>query len=150
MIPNLEIPLSTDNITNNLTLDQYLCKYTSEDNESFNEIVEESQKKHLEKYSYLAIEEAKACDQFNTRLRLPSIEEQCAITNRPYSVETWPYKIENSLMFTPDGAEMTDDEISALRDKRVTVVYENTTLKEKPFDDKSNKEVSSGRGSFVY
>ena len=36
-----------------LKLDQYLAKNTSEDNASFSEILEETQKKHRDKHSWL-------------------------------------------------------------------------------------------------
>jgi len=39
--------------TKKLSLDQYLCKNTSEDNASFSEILEETQQKHRDKHSWL-------------------------------------------------------------------------------------------------
>ena len=62
-----------------VTLDKFLSKHTSEDNESFNELMEDQQKELERTHPWmftnaeqLSIENKKA------QLVLPSIEEQCA------------------------------------------------------------------------
>ena len=93
-----------------MSLDQFLCKNTSEDNASFGELMVESARKHQQKHAWLYVNE----DAMNRRS-----EQRLAITNgqvaknkgefeeRTFEIDTWKYTPKNSLMYIPDGAELT-------------------------------------------
>lgn len=123
-----------------LSLDQFLNSHTSEDNESFEEILEDSAKKHRQKYSYLYNEEKSQEDKQKKLLELPSIEEQCALPEKPFNVDTWGYKNRNYAMFVPDGVELTEEKLKEINEKRHTISYDNTRLITNPFDEIRSKE----------
>lgn len=52
--------VGTDNVDTSLTLDQFQARYTSEDNASFNEIVEKINARKKEKYSWIYDQENKS------------------------------------------------------------------------------------------
>ncbi|KAJ8917401.1 hypothetical protein NQ315_002425 [Exocentrus adspersus] len=123
-----------------LSLDQYLNLHTSQDNESFEEIIVESEKKHREKYSYLYNEEDKSEEEQAKLLALPSIEIQALPVEKKFNVDTWGYKNKNYIMYTPDGVSLTEAEQQELNSKRHEVVYLNTRLSVNPFNDVQSKE----------
>ena len=85
-----------------LTLDKFLSKNTSEDNESFVDIMEEAEKKHRVKHAWLFEAEHKQEVEESARMALPGIERQ-AIAANTGRVDTWKYKPKNALMYNPDG-----------------------------------------------
>lgn len=124
-----------------LTLDQYLNTHTSQDNRSFQEILEESEKKHRQKYSYLYNEETASAIEQKKLLELPSIEKQAEQPEKKMLVDTWGYKNRNYIMFVPDGVELTDEQRLERSKKRQEVAYVNTRLKENPFNENQSQEV---------
>jgi len=113
-----------DNNNNNevdtsLGLDQFLRRYTSEDNHSFSKILEKVNRKRKEKFGYLnedvkgSIEDVKRdriCDGYGTSYQTPS------------SLEGWNYTAKNLLMYHPaDRGEvpLTEEEM-AVRIKGAT------------------------------
>lgn len=123
-----------------LSLDQFLNSHTSQDNESFEDIMCESEIKHRQKYSYLYNEEGKSEEDQRKNLALPSIVEQAALPEKKFMVDTWSYKNKNYIMYVPDGVELTKEEELELNRKRQEVVYSNTRLKENPFNEMQSKE----------
>ncbi|KAI9242216.1 MAG: nuclear protein DGCR14 [Podila humilis] len=115
-------------IDTSLSLDQFQARYTSEDNASFNEILEKMSVRKKEKYSWMYDQEKKSMrliEQSNNpemKLLRQSGEEsdlpqgnddtskmdkaamQVALTdNRAGTVPTWGYKAKNALMYFPEG-----------------------------------------------
>lgn len=123
-----------------ISLDQYLNVYNSEDNESFIEIMSESDRKHKEKFSYLYKEEAKSLEEQNKLLALPSIEKQCEIPEKKLNVDSWGYKNRNYIMYIPDGVEPTKDELIEMSKRKQSIVHINTSLSTNPFNDQQSKE----------
>ncbi|KAJ8949201.1 hypothetical protein NQ318_021694 [Aromia moschata] len=123
-----------------LSLDQYLNVHTSQDNESFEEILVESERKHRQKYSYLYNEEEKSEEEQKKLLALPSIEQQAIEPEKKLNVDTWTYKNKNYIMYTPDGVELTQEEERELNKRRHEVVYSNTRLVVNPFNEVQSKE----------
>lgn len=123
-----------------LSLDQYLNSHTSQDNQSFEEILHESEQKQRQKYSYLYNEEEKSSDEQRKMLALPSVEEQAALPEKKFILDTWSYKNRNSIMFIPDGVALTPDEEIERNKLRQEVVHCNTRLKENPFNETQSKE----------
>ncbi|XP_018329098.1 splicing factor ESS-2 homolog [Agrilus planipennis] len=123
-----------------LSLDQFLNVHTSQDNESFKELMIEADKKHQEKYSYLYKEENKSNDEQRMLLALPSVEQQCELSEKKFIVDTWGYKNKNYIMFVPDGVELTDEEKIEMSKKKQEIVHSNTRLRENPFNEVQSKE----------
>ncbi|XP_019869246.2 splicing factor ESS-2 homolog [Aethina tumida] len=123
-----------------LSLDQYLNSHTSQDNESFEEILTESAKKHRQKYSYLYNEEEKSVEENKKLLALPSIEQQCALPEKKLDVDTWTYKNKNYIMYVPDGVELSEEQVKEINNKRQQINHTNTRLVNNPFNEVQSKE----------
>lgn len=105
------------------SLDEFLFKNTSEDNESFEEMMDEAKKKHrikvsvkliilllsynnmpsLMQYAWLYDTEHQSKSKQESSLALPSIERQALEDAKPAQVETWNYTVKNSIMYVPEG-----------------------------------------------
>lgn len=123
-----------------LTLDQYLNSHTSQDNESFEELMIESEEKHREKYSYLYQEETKSDLDKQQQLALPNIEQQCLLPEKKLDVDTWTYKNKNYIMYVPDGVDPTQEELIEMNKKRQEIDHCNTRLTQNPFNETQSKE----------
>lgn len=126
-----------------LSLDQYLHSYTSQDNQSFQEIMIESEKKLRQKYSYLYNEEENTTLEQNNLLTLVSNEEQCVLPYKKLNIDTWAYKNRNYIMYVPDGIELSPEEEMEIIRKRQSIDYLNTRLIENPFNEVQSKETIS-------
>lgn len=114
--------------------------HTSQDNESFEELMIESEQKNREKYSYLYNEEEKSEIENKKLLALPSIAAQCALPEKKLNVDTWTYKNKNYIMYVPDGVGLTKEEELESNKRRLEVVHCNTRLTENPFNDLQSNE----------
>lgn len=123
------------------TLDTFFDKYTSEDNHSFEEIVEIAEERLKQKYAILYEAEDSSANVLRNALALPSIENQFESTERINKLDTWTYKNKNFLMYTPDGVEFTQKEKVEMAKRKMEIDHSNTRLIENPFDDSKNKEV---------
>ena len=85
------------------SLDEFLNRHTSEDNESFEEIMDEAQRRHRMKNAWLFETEEKSKRNQEASLALPSIEKQALEDAKPSQVETWTYKAKNCIMYYPEG-----------------------------------------------
>lgn len=142
MIEKQAEPIIVENNMNapQISLDQYLNVHTSEDNESFKEIMVESERKHREKYSYLYNEESKSLEERMNLLALPSIEEQCELPAKNLNVDSWGYKNKNYIMYIPDGVEPTKDELIEMSKRKQEIIHTNTRLSVNPFNEQQSKE----------
>ncbi|XP_057657921.1 splicing factor ESS-2 homolog isoform X2 [Diorhabda carinulata] len=125
---------------NKLSLDQYLNSHTSQDNESFEELLQESEQKRREKYSYLFNEEEKSEQHQKKILTVPSIEQQALPMKRELCLDMWGYKNRNYIMYVPDGVDLTDEEIIEFNKKRQEIVHSNTRLAINPFNEVQSAE----------
>ncbi|TGZ85491.1 hypothetical protein EX30DRAFT_368575 [Ascodesmis nigricans] len=125
-----------------LSLSAFQAKYTSEDNESFNELLDKQNEKRRGAYAFLWNDNRTAGFRTAAHLkRLKAQEEQKLITgdvksmtapdNRPAIPNTWKVKDpRNSLMFTPDGSPLPSPPRKE-GDKELPpkqVVYANTRM----------------------
>ncbi|XP_065663372.1 splicing factor ESS-2 homolog [Hydra vulgaris] len=120
-----------------LSLDSFLLKNTSEDNASFEKIMEITRKKHREKYAWLFEKQEEQEAREILALTLPkSNEEQLkALENLSSNVETWKYVPRNALMYTPDGVDLSLEEFIKKKGEAQQVIrHENTRFKSDPFD----------------
>ena len=112
-----------------LTLDVFLVKNTSEDNASFEKIMEVTRKKHREKYAWLFEKQQEQSNKQVAALTLPSSNEEQlkALESQSNNVETWKYVAKNALMYPPDGVEFSVEEIIEKKGKKEQEIrHENT------------------------
>ncbi|XP_049722923.1 splicing factor ESS-2 homolog isoform X2 [Elephas maximus indicus] len=110
------------------SLDVFLSRYTSEDNASFQEIMEVAKEKSRARHAWLYQAEEEFEKRQEDSLAVPSAEQQ-AIESNQTGVETWKYKAKNSLMYYPEG--VPDEE--QLFKKPRQVVHKNTRFLRDPF-----------------
>uniref|UniRef100_A0ABK0L9G1 Ess-2 splicing factor homolog n=1 Tax=Rattus norvegicus TaxID=10116 RepID=A0ABK0L9G1_RAT len=110
------------------SLDVFLSRYTSEDNASFQEIMEVAKEKSHARHAWLYQAEEEFEKRQKDNLELPSAEHQ-AIESSQAGVETWKYKAKNSLMYYPEG--VPDEE--QLFKKPRQIVHKNTRFLRDPF-----------------
>lgn len=122
------------------TLDTFFDKYTSEDNQSFEEIVELAEERLKQKYAILYDAEDSSANVLRNALALPAIDQQFESTERTNKLDTWTYKNKNFLMYTPDGVEFTQKEKVEMAKRKMEIDHSNTRMIN-PFDDSKNKEV---------
>uniref|UniRef100_A0A3Q1F4Y6 Ess-2 splicing factor homolog n=1 Tax=Acanthochromis polyacanthus TaxID=80966 RepID=A0A3Q1F4Y6_9TELE len=113
------------------SLDHFLAKNTSEDNASFEQIMDLAKDKEKLKHAWLYEAETEYKQQ---NLALPSVEK-AALECVKAGLETWEYKAKNALMYYPEGVK--DDD--ALFKKPREVVYKNTRFTGDPFSKALNK-----------
>lgn len=130
----IEDPAEEDEI-NSLCLDQYLSRYTSEDDASFQEIMAEAEKRHKLKHAWLYKNEQKNASEKTEPL---SIEN--ASNSKWGQLDTWAYTNKNYIMYIPDGVELTKEEQIEMAKKRQRVMYKNTRLAVNPYNEQQNKE----------
>ncbi|KKK26730.1 hypothetical protein ARAM_000278 [Aspergillus rambellii] len=136
---------------------EFQAKYTGEDNESFNKLLDKQNAKRREKHAWLwnnnkipsarqiahRRREAKLIEARGGKWKTDQ-EKQIAIKTdldaRPAQPDTWKPAAENSLMFPPSSVEDTHETIqqkaeAASRAGPKRVVYQNTRLAEAIFAD---------------
>lgn len=121
-----------------LTLDRFLSKNTSEDNASFEQIMDTSIQKHREKYQWLYEKEEEQKERKEKILALPAPEDgdQFKYEDRPSMIETWNYTNKNVLMYYPDGVDASAQEkIEGKYTKRQEIQHVNSRFKRDPFPD---------------
>ncbi|KAF9907989.1 DiGeorge syndrome critical region protein 14 [Linnemannia zychae] len=144
-----------DVVDTSLSLDQFQMRYTSEDNASFNEIIEKINTQKREKYKWLYDQEKKSmrllengdsnAGQKLLRESGESTSSQALVRvgdssntldgpsqlalalndNRSGVISTWEYKAKNTLMYAPEGLGTTLDEKS-IRGNPKEIVHKNT------------------------
>nr|XP_025046327.1 splicing factor ESS-2 homolog [Pelodiscus sinensis] len=116
------------------SLDSFLTKHTSEDNASFEQIMEVAKEKEKARHSWLYEAEEEFAQRRLEYLALPSAEHQ-ALESGKAGVETWEYKAQNSLMYYPPGVPDEDDVFKKPRE----VVHRNTRFLKDPFSQALSK-----------
>lgn len=120
-------------ISDGHSLDSFLSKYTSEDNESFQEIVEAAEQKLHQKFSVLFDAEQLSIEYQQNSMALPSLEKQFEEPDPMRKIDTWTYKNKNYIMYVPDGVQLTDQEKMEMVNKRQQINHTNTRLSKNPF-----------------
>ncbi|KAM9306153.1 splicing factor ESS-2 homolog isoform 2-T3 [Pholidichthys leucotaenia] len=116
------------------SLDRFLAMNTSEDNASFEEIMDLAEDKEKLKNAWLYEAEAEFKERHEKNLALPPVET-AALECVKAGLETWEYKAKNSLMYYPEGVK--DDD--ACFKKPREVVHNNTRFTGDPFSKALNK-----------
>ncbi|KAF3849128.1 hypothetical protein F7725_015625 [Dissostichus mawsoni] len=85
-------------------LDRFLAKNTSEDNASFEQIMDLAEDKNRLRHSWLYEAETEYKERHEQNLALPSVEKG-ALECVKAGLETWEYKAKNALMYYPEGPD---------------------------------------------
>lgn len=130
----------------NLTLDDFFKRYTSEDNESFNKIMEKVNRRRKEKYSHLLEGEKEQTLALEDGEKKDRITDGYGTSGQPVStLDGWKYMAKNLLMYNPvDRGEvpLTEDErVERLKGLTKEISRTNTRLHGKSVaDSKPTKE----------
>lgn len=135
----------------NIPLDKFLAKNTSEDNASFEKIMENTVQKNKEKHAWLYEKEKEHAMLSQKRLELPEGKEgdQLKLADRPANLENWEYTNKNALMYIPECNTLTTEEwIARAKLQEREIKHSNTRLaegvfKEKAMEDSMNQAVES-------
>ncbi|XP_017479940.1 PREDICTED: protein DGCR14 homolog [Rhagoletis zephyria] len=131
------------------SLDSFLQHYTSEDNHSFQEIIDTADEKLRQKFAVLYNEEKLSADKLARALTLPSIQKQFEEPDPLRKIETWSYTNKNSIMYIPDGVELTEKERVEAAKQREIIQHSATRLSSNPFVEpatpKSNNELAKNQ-----
>lgn len=60
-----------------------------------------------------------------------------------FQIDTWKYTNKNSIMYIPDGVELTKAEQLDLVNRKQGIDYGNTRFKANPFNERQSKETIS-------
>jgi len=120
-------------------LDKFLANHTSEDNESFVELQIEAEKAHRLNKAWMYKEELTFLEDKAEQMRLPSIEEQCALPIKPLEVDGWTYQNINSVFHNPDTLELSYEEKLDQAKKSKEIKHDNTRISKLPW--KSDKQM---------
>ncbi|PRP81987.1 hypothetical protein PROFUN_10481 [Planoprotostelium fungivorum] len=107
----------------NMSLDQFVHHHTSEDNASFDIIMEKQSEKRKKKYAYLLNAE----EDTHKTIEGPSTG----------GLLTWKYEAKNNLMYNKDGVEYTTEEIVQTASKGPKEIKHNNTRFHGPVYSKS-------------
>ncbi len=126
----------------NMSLDKFMAKNTSEDNESFENLMLEVEKKHREKHKWLFEQEEVQQKEKEQYLALPHSE----LSERPaiktdQKLDTWTYVPKNAVMYVPEGVELSDSEKIEQAGSKREIVHQNTRFAGNPFNLDKSKEV---------
>ena len=152
--------ISENNELKGVSLDQFLSKHTSEDNESFHDLMEEQREEFERTHAWMfKKDEQLSIEDKRSQLALPSIEDQSIDKNQKKldskPLDGWTYKNENAVFYVPSGAPLSDTEKIEIAKKERVINRENTRFKNNPWkvsgeDQRSNlvaakKEADSGK-----
>ncbi|XP_014674861.1 PREDICTED: protein DGCR14-like [Priapulus caudatus] len=90
--------------------------------------------------------EGEHADRQLAAMALPSIEQQ-AITNGSQPINTWHYTTKNTVMYPPDGAPLTADELVARPLQPREIVHDNTRFAYNPFNQRKSSEALAAAAS---
>jgi len=127
------------------SLDKFMAKHTSEDNESFSDLMDEEYKafRHAKAWMFKK-EEQLSIEMKAKQLALPSPEEQaqiaCQTKMTKGTPEGWTYKNVNQVFYFPEGVELSKEEKIELAKKEREIKHENTRFTANPWKSKVQSE----------
>jgi protein DGCR14 len=141
----------------NLSLDEFLAKNTSEDNVSFEMLIEEAEKKKKARQHQCWLYEKEQLHKLNSSEVL-MLENNAGSSSSMHmltdksdeiskSLDTWTYTTKNTLMYVPEGVPLTLEE-ELLKSKSVRKInHENTRFSSKDLQSLNRVESRSGASS---
>ena len=147
-------------LPDNLSLNSFLGRFTSEDNAAFEQLQEEARERHREKLRSLGRDEGAHNAKVDLALALPSATVQMAAIaaasisddkGGPSGGEadkliTWRYATRNAVMFDPEGAPLTTEESARLKLSQPVIRHENTRFRARPFSVLPRQTPVAGAG----
>lgn len=127
--PRAEAPVAPPPETK-LSLDQFTANFTSEDNESFEQLIEVEEKRRVQRVFWVEEHAKEAAKNIINRLEEPK---------RTGMLDTWTYTTQNHLMFHPSGDEVAQPEPPAHLPQK-EIVAENTRFPGGFFDKPTQVE----------
>uniref|UniRef100_A0A340TBC5 DGCR14 n=1 Tax=Anopheles minimus TaxID=112268 RepID=A0A340TBC5_9DIPT len=131
---------STKTLGDKHSLDSFLQSYTSEDNDSFQEIIETADRRLRQRFAVLYQAEGTSAIEMSRCLALPSIEQQFNQQERPKQLDMWRYTNKNYIMYTPDGVELTKEEQLEMAKQKQEINHGSTRLHHNPFNEQNSRQ----------
>ncbi|OVA16042.1 Nuclear protein DGCR14 [Macleaya cordata] len=95
------VELGDDSVDVSLSLDEFLRRYTSEDNESFSKIMEKVNRKRKERFGFLTEGENEEIKTLENEKVLRITDGYGTSDQPPSTLEGWKYTAKNLLMYNP-------------------------------------------------
>ena len=127
---------------NTTSLDKFFAKNTSEDNASFEIIMENALQKNKEKHAWLYEKEKEHALLAQQRLALTENKEgdQLKLADRPANLDNWEYTNKNALMYVPECSTLTTEEaITQAKLCEREIKHTNTRLPEDVLKEKASE-----------
>ncbi|OQR75231.1 protein DGCR14-like [Tropilaelaps mercedesae] len=131
-----------------ISLSEFMAKNTSEDNDSFGQIMAIAEEKRRQKldWIYKPEQEQHAIDGDQTKTDtalMPPPGAPLALTDARSSkqLDSWRYRAHNSVMYYPVGAPLTDREVQNLKDSQTKIIHGATRLSVRPWSTLTNPKV---------
>eukprot|EP00912_Choanoflagellata_sp_UC4_P000855 UC4_evm1s526 len=86
-----------------LSLNKFLSQYTSEDNESFGEIIENAKEKMRQERTHLYIKARRQAEKLELTRENSEKKMELHLQGKAVPLDTWHYNVKNSLMYYPEG-----------------------------------------------
>lgn len=129
-----------------VSLSQFMARYTSEDNDSFTQIMKTNEQKRREKLDWIykhEQDEEKSAKSDSALMPPPATPFAVTDGRSSKPLDTWKYKAHNTVMYYPEGASLTDQEIQDLKDSHVKVQHSATRLGTRPWGTSINMNMAT-------
>ncbi|EGD80435.1 Dgcr14 protein [Salpingoeca rosetta] len=126
-------------VDTSLSLNQFLNKYTSEDNASFEKIIEDTNERMAEQYrKYYGEVSAKS------KLALEQAQNDKPL-GLGYEIDTWRYVPRNALMYGPQSQALTAADLIRMSDEqRTRINHHNTRFTRDPYAGRTGTVGTAG------
>jgi protein DGCR14 len=132
-----------EQMENTTSLDKFLAKNTSEDNASFEIIMDNTLQKNKEKHAWLYEKEKEHALLAQQRLALTENKEgdQLKLADRPANLDNWEYTNKNALMYVPECSTLTTEEaVARAKLQEREIKHTNTRLPDDVFKEKASQD----------
>jgi hypothetical protein len=123
-----------------LSLDAFHRKYTSEDNESFEDILEKDEARRWDRTQWMHSVEQK----YTHKQKLLKGGAADDFESRPASLESWDFKARNALIWAPKAVGRVEDVVQGPPKE---LVHRNTRLRSEPVDRHGGGGSAEGSGA---
>lgn len=128
-----------------LGLNEFLDKYTSEDNDYFDKLQRKELRRHKAKYPWLYKDKGNHNKQVSDQLKVLSVQDQAALSTSTTKMIDWPHNPMNSLFYPPRIEDTSNRPQSTVNYKSNKYIYDPVFKMPLPPDSGSAARVSTGR-----
>lgn len=118
-----------------VTLSKFMARNTSEDNASFGEIMVNAEEARRKKLDWVYKHESLEGSSVDQAL-MPPPSAPLSLESKP--LDTWKYKVHNAVMYNPEGAPLTAEELQRAKDAQPRVQHQNTRLVANPWSSSTH------------